>query len=129
MRQIYTSPRRENVDRVVDLMTAHRIATTQTNRQAWQGGQWKRFSYTSAGGERDSWPQVWVVRAEDQTRARQLLRDAGLEPAIRFADELAAARAGADPNQRNAVPRRLRLILFALIAGIVVLIALNRLSI
>src|SRR5450830_1507895 len=91
MRQIYTSPRMENIDRVVALMAEHGIETTIGNRQTYQRADWKRFSYTERG-DRDSWPQVSVVRSEDQTRARQVLRDAGVEPATRFADELAAAR-------------------------------------
>jgi len=91
MRQIYTSPRYENVERVVALLSAANIATTIRNRRDWQGGQWKRFSYTQRG-ESEGWAQVWVTDSNDQTRAREILREAGLEPATRFADELAAAR-------------------------------------
>ena len=95
MRQIYTSPRMENIQRVVALMAERGIQTSIANRRAYQGSDWKRFSY-SAKGDRDSWPQVCVVRSEDQTAARRILREAGLEPATRFADELAAARAAGD---------------------------------
>jgi len=127
MRQIYTSPRNANIERVVQLMAEHGIQTTVSNRRAYQGSDWKRFSY-SARGDRDSWPQVWVVHSEDQTKARQVLRDAGLEPAVRFADELAAARSVGDTRRHKQASMRVKLIVFALIAGVIALIALTELS-
>jgi len=127
MRQIYTSPRNANIERVVALMAENGIQTTINNRRAYQGPDWKRFSYTSRG-DRDSWPQVWVVHSEDQTRARQVLRDAGLEPATRFADELAAARTAGDTRQHRTASIRVKLVVFALIAGVIALIALTELS-
>jgi len=127
MRQIYTSPRNANIERVVALMAENGIQTTISNRRAYQGSDWKRFSY-SAKGDRDSWPQVWVVRSEDQTRARQVLRVAGLEPATRFADELAAARGAGDTSRHKQASMRVKLIVFALVAGVIALIALTQLS-
>jgi hypothetical protein len=127
MRQIYSSPRQANIDRVVQLMAENGIQTTINNRRAYQGADWKRFSY-STKGDRDSWPQVWVVRSEDQTRARQVLREAGLEPATRFADELAAARGAGDTSRHKQASTRFKLIVFALIAGVIALIALTQLS-
>ena len=122
MRQIYTSPRMENIERVVALMAQHGIQTSITNRRAYQGADWKRFSYT-AKGDRDSWPQVCVVRSEDQTLARTVLRDAGLEPATRFADELAEARGVGGPATHGRASMRIKLVVLALIAGVSVLIA------
>ena len=127
MRQIYSSPRQANIDRVVELMAEHGIQTSVSNRRAYQGADWKRFSY-SAKGDRDSWPQVWVIRSDDQTRARQVLREAGLEPATRFADELAAARGAGDTSRHKQASTRVKLIVFALIAGVIALIALTELS-
>lgn len=129
MRQIYTSPRAENVDRVVDLLNKAGIETTLTNRVGWKGGQWKRFSYNSGGNERDSWPQVWVVNSNDQTQARQILRDVGLEPAVRFADDLAMSRSGTDLERaRAAASKRFKLIILALVTGVIVLIAISQFS-
>ena len=122
MRQIYTSPRAENVERVVALLGDAGIATTIRNRRDWQGGQWKRFSY-SERGESDSWPQVWVTDSNDLTRSRELLRSAGLEPSTRFADELAAARTLGDPRRHRQQSTRLRMVLLGLIGGVVLLIA------
>lgn len=129
MRQIYTSPRADNVDRVVALLNDAGIATTLTNRIGWKGGQWKRFSYSSGGNERDAWPQVWVVNSNDQTQARQILRDVGLEPAVRFADELAMSRSVPDiARSRAAASKRFKLIILALVTGVIVLIALFQFS-
>lgn len=129
MRQIYTSPRAQNVDRVVELLNKAGIETTLTNRVGWKGGQWKRFSYNSGGNESDSWQQVWVVNSNDQTQARQILRDVGLEPAVRFADELAMSRSGSDIERaRAAASRRFKLIVLALVTGVIVMIGLSMFS-
>lgn len=127
MRQIYTSPRMQNVERVVALMAEHGIQTSVGNRRAYHGADWKRFSYT-ASGDRDAWPQVSVVRSEDQTLARQVLRDAGLEPATRFADELAASRNAGDPRAHRRASLHVRLVVLALIVGVALLIAMTQLS-
>lgn len=124
MREIYTSPRIENVQRVVALMAEHGIQTSVSNRRAYQGADWKRFSYTQPA-ERDSWPQVSIVRAEDLTLARRLLREAGIEPATRFAEELAAARAAGDSSSHRRASMRAKLVVLALIAGVSVLILLS----
>lgn len=124
MRQIYTSPRYENVERVVALLNDARIETTIRNRRDWQGGEWKRFSYTQRG-DSENWAQVWVTDSNDQGRAREILREAGLEPATRFADELAAARTPNDPARHKASSMRVRMILLALIGGVILLIGAN----
>lgn len=123
MRQIYTSPRMANIERVVALLAKHGIQTSIGNRRAYQGSDWKRFSYT-AKGDRDAWPQVMVVRADDQPLARKVLREAGLEPATRFADDLAAARGVGDVAHHSRASMRVKLVVLALIAGVSVLIAL-----
>jgi len=119
MRQIYTSPRVENVERVVTMLADAGIETSVTNRRSWGGTDFKRPSY-SAKQDPDSWPQVWIVKAEDQPRARALMREAGIEPAVRHAAELALAR-GSAPPRHSSFAMYLRLILLATIALIVLL--------
>jgi hypothetical protein len=93
-----------------------------TNRRAWAGHDYKRPSY-SARQDSGEWPQVWVVNAEDQPRARALLREAGVEPATRHSEDLARSRnTAAKPDQRRALAVYLRL---ALLAGIAILILLR----
>ena len=98
MRQIYTSPRHENVDRVVELLNQHGIATSVTNRKPYSGSNWKRFSYREAS-DNESWPKVWVVDPNDQVRAREVMREAGLDPGGRRAEEFANAL----PREREKV--------------------------
>jgi hypothetical protein len=121
MRQIYTSPRVENVERVVALLGEAGIATSVTNRRAWAGHDFRRPSY-SARQDSAEWPQVWVVHAEDQPRARALLREAGVEPATRHSEELARSRNTASgPDRRRALAMYMRLALLAIIALLIVL--------
>jgi hypothetical protein len=92
MRRIYASPRMENIDRLVAVMAEHGIATKVTNRRAYAGSTYRRFSYARPGHS-ENWPAVWVKHASDHTRARKLMRDIGIEPVTRYAEELAAYRA------------------------------------
>ena len=96
------------------------IATSVTNRRAWAGQDFRRHSY-SARQDSAEWPQVWVVNAEDQPRARALLREAGVEPATRHAEELARSRQAAAPDRRRSLAIYLRLTLIGIIAILVVL--------
>jgi hypothetical protein len=118
MRQIYTSPRVENVERIVALLGEAGIATTVTNHRSWAGHDYKRHSY-SERPDPASWPQVWIVNAEDQPRARALLREAGIEPAVRHAEELAQSRQKDPARQRRAISMNLRLVLLAIIAALI----------
>lgn len=117
MRQIYTSPRQDNIDTVVALMAEHGIETTVTNRSNYNRPTWQRFSY-SQRQDRGSWPQVWISSADDYAKARALLREIGIEPLIRHAEELAAARnpTPADLRDRTAARAR-RIVLLAVLAA------------
>lgn len=123
MRKIYTSPRVENVDRVVQLFAEHGIAARVTNDGGWRGRDHRRFSYFGSGREQSGWPQVWIIKAEDQPRARQLLREIGIKPAVQFGEELDDERGGASPPlaRRRRVVTRVRLALLTIIAVLVVL--------
>ncbi|MBS0514817.1 MAG: DUF2007 domain-containing protein [Proteobacteria bacterium] len=101
MRQIYTSARNENVDRVVALLREAGIETSVTNRSNYKGHDYKGPSYSAKSG-RDDWAQVWVVHSQDQARARALLREIGIEPPTRYAEELEASRSKElTPEQRR----------------------------
>jgi len=118
MRQIYTSPRQENIDAVVALMAEHGIETTVANRSNYNRPTWQRFSYTQREDNRETWAQVWIARAEDYTKARTLLREIGIEPVIRHGDELAAARNPSPTTQReHLVARARRIVLLAVLAA------------
>ncbi|HEX7369807.1 MAG TPA: hypothetical protein VF284_05910 [Rhodanobacteraceae bacterium] len=120
MRRIYSSPRVENIERLVAVMAEHGIATTVTNRRVYDGS-YSRFSYARPG-DSEQWPAVWVRHANDHTRARQLMRDIGIEPVTRYADELAAHRFQEKGGRSPArIAARIRLIV---LVAVVVAVAL-----
>jgi hypothetical protein len=125
MRQVFASPRIENVERVVALFNEAGIETRLTNRRVYSGHDFRGPSY-SGKQDQSSWPAVWIVKAEDQPRARAILRDIGIAPATRFADELAQARKPKTEKSHVRLGGKLRI---ALIATILVLIALRFLGV
>ena len=125
MRQIFSSPRIENVERVVALLNEAGIETRLTNRRAYAGHDFRGPSY-SAKQDQSNWPAVWIVKAEDQPRARAILRDIGIAPATRFADELAQARQPKTEKPHSRFGGKLRL---ALLTVIVLLILLRYLHV
>lgn len=77
MRKVFTSPRLENVEAVAELLRAQGIEVKIDQGRSYRGRRRSTFSYRI---EEDAPPQpsVWIVRADDQPRGRQLLREAGL---------------------------------------------------
>src|SRR6185312_16062782 len=80
MRRIYSSPRIENVQRLVAVMAEHGIATKVTNLRVYDGKSYRRFSYARPGNS-DNWLSVWVKHGCDHSRARQLMLFFVNEPA------------------------------------------------
>lgn len=117
MRQVFSSRRVDNVEKVAQLLRDAGIEVKVTDGQSYHGSRGRNFSYRERPGNEDApRPAVWIVRAEDQIRGRELLREAGLLESTR-------------PGDANALPplapamdagaRRLpwRAMLMALIAG------------
>lgn len=129
MRQLYTSPRPENIDRVIALLNEHGIESTVTNRSNWNKPSYERFSYSQRKENRDRWPQVWITRADDYTRARALLRELGIEPVIRHAEELAMARNPSPDLRRQSVAVRARRIVMLAVGGAFVVLMLRYLGV
>lgn len=77
MRQVFTSPRLENVERVAALLNEHGIETRVTNGRSYRGTRRGSFSYRESP-EGDVRPAVWVVTSDDQPKAREILREMGL---------------------------------------------------
>ena len=77
MRQVFTSPRLENVERVAALLNEHGIETRVTNGRSYRGTRRGSFSYRESP-EGDVRPAVWVVTSDDQPKAREILRGMGL---------------------------------------------------
>jgi hypothetical protein len=77
MRQVFSSPRLENVERVATLLREAGIETRITHGRSYKGGLRGNFSYRDHT-RIDPVPAVWVVKSEDQPAAREILRSAGL---------------------------------------------------
>lgn len=129
MRQIYTSPREQNIDTVIALMAEHGIETSVTNRSNYNRSSWQRFSYTQRKEERASWPQVWITSADDFTRARVLLREIGIEPVIRYGEELAAVRNPTVADRRTLTVARVRRIVLLIVLGVATVAMLRNLHV
>jgi hypothetical protein len=133
MRLLYTSPRQENIDRVAAFMAENGVEITITNRSNWNRPSYQRFSYQQRSENRDSWPQVWISRADDYTRGRELLRELGIEPIVRHGEELAAARNPAATasvySRREYTVARVRRIVLLSILGVFMVLALHYLHV
>ena len=79
MRQIFSSPRLENVEGVAKMLTDAGIETKVSEQRGYRAVSRREFSYVPARQEgQGAQPSVWVVKADDYKRARELLMDAGL---------------------------------------------------
>ncbi|MET3651339.1 putative signal transducing protein [Dyella japonica] len=125
MRQLYTSPRQENIDRVFALLNEQGIECTIENRSNYKRQTYQRFSYSQRQENRDNWAQVWVTRADDYTRARALLKELGIEPVVRHGEELALARNPTPDMKRQSVATRVRRIVILAVAGAFVVLMLR----
>ncbi|WP_114238182.1 DUF2007 domain-containing protein [Dyella sp. C9] len=125
MRQLYTSPRQENIDRVASLLAEHGIEYTIENRSNYRRPSYQRFSYSQRNENREEWAQVWVSKADDYTRARALLKELGIEPVIRHGEELALARNPTAESRRQGTATRVRRIVMLAVAGAFVVLMLR----
>jgi len=116
MRQIYSSPRNENVDRVVKLLNDNGIGTKISNRKSYGGESWKRFSYGTRD-DSENWPKVWVLDSNNLVKAREIMREAGLDPGTRRSEELANAvrRGPEEMSSKMSTANRVRLVALGLV--------------
>ena len=124
MRQFFTSPRLENVERVEQMFAEAGIQTRVTDRATWNRATKRDFSYTDRRTN-TKWPAVWVLKADDYGRARTMLRELGLMESTRDTPSFVPAEApvaavAPDPRDR-AVGRTRLLLLVAVVIGAVVM--------
>lgn len=77
MRQVFTSQRLETVEGVAHLMEEAGIAVHISNGRSYRGGMGGQFSFSNPVSARKQ-PALWIKHPEDQPRAREILREAGL---------------------------------------------------
>lgn len=125
MRQVFTSPRLENVEAVAELLRAEGIEVRITEGRSYRGNRRSNFSYREAENAGPQ-PAVWILRAEDQPRGRQLLREAGLLESSRNGEgsylPLPARDAGRGMAGKGQRAMRIKLALLALIAIVIGLV-------
>ncbi len=130
MRQVFTSPRLENVEAVAALLRAEGIAVRISNDRSYRGKRRSNFSYR-VGDKADPQPAVWILNSEDQPRGRQLLREAGLLESSRAGESsylpLPALDGGGTRTTDTAKRGRkhMRLLLLGMIGIVGVLIAFS----
>ncbi len=128
MRQIFTSQRLETVEGVARLLEDAGIPVHISKPRSYRSHRSGQFSYAEPESPKTQ-SAVWVRLPEDQPRAREVLRRAGL---------LASTRSYADMPPPLEVPQsrftiggsrwgwRVRIALLAVIAGVAVFIWLRR---
>ncbi len=127
MRQIFSSQRVETVEGVAELLRSHDIQVKVTNGRSYKTRRRGQFSYTDLGNT-GAYPAVWIVRADDQPRAREILREARLLDTTRR-DHPTAEFAFRDDVQESTGGRswawRIRIALLVVIAGVALVIGLR----
>lgn len=118
MRQVFTSTRLENVEKVERMLNDAGIATKLTQGRTWKGHSRREFSYTAKNTDASQQPAVWVLKPDDFKKAREMLHDAGLLAATRDASYLPEQLqfrepVAADPARRVS---RIRMALLAAVA-------------
>lgn len=123
MRQVFTSLRIETVEGVAALLKDAGIEVYLANGRSYHSKRSGQFSYAEPMKLKQQ-ASVWVTRAEDQPRAREILRNAGLLASTRPGQGDPLAFAGTDlpeePKKRSLAWRiRVGLLVAIAIAALV----------
>jgi len=127
MRQVFSSQRIETVEGVAKLLTDAGIPVHISNGRSYHSKRGGQFSYTEPV-KAQLQPAVWVRHADDQPRARELLREAGLLESTRpgYAPTLTFNSPQDEATPQRSWAWRIRLILLALIALAAVVMWMRR---
>ena len=127
MRQVFRSQRLENVELAADLLRKQGIEVKIANGRSWRGYRRGNFSYDlRKARDPDTLPSLWIINADDQPRARRILRELGLLESTRegYADALPNDRFSFTPGSGANSPtrKRMRIGLLAMIGIVIALI-------
>jgi len=127
MRKIFSSQRVENAEGVAEILRDAGIEVRVTNGRSYHSKRRGQFSYTDKVNN-ENLPSVWVVHANDQPRAREILRDKRLldttrrdHPTAEYAFREPPAEAGTGRNWAW----RIRIALLVVIAGVALVIMMR----
>ncbi|QSX77135.1 hypothetical protein [Agrilutibacter solisilvae] len=123
MRQVFSSLRLENVERVAQLLKDAGLEVRITDGRSYKGAMRSRHSYADQNAPK---PAVWIVRSEDKVRARELLREHGLIESTRQSDSFIPLSFRDDPVEVSKTPAQKRMFRFkvGLLAAMAVIIVL-----
>ncbi len=127
MRQIFSSQRVETTESVAQLLREAGIEVVVRNGQSYRGKLGGGFSFSEPKPANQQ-PSVWVRFADDQLRARELLRAQGLLDSTRpeQRESYAMGLAYNEDAPKRSWAWRIRLILLAVIAAVAMLMWLHR---
>ena len=128
MRKIFSSQRVENAEAVAQMLRDADIEVRITNGRSYHSKRRGQFSYLDRS-DGTNHPAVWVVHANDQPRAREILRDANLLQTTRTdhpTAEYAFREMPAQASNGRSWAWRVRIILLAVIAGVILMMMLRR---
>lgn len=136
MRQVFRSQRLENVETAANLLRKEGIEVKIENGRSWRGHRRGNFSYDlRKARDPDTLPTLWIVNADDQPRARQLLRELGLLESTRDGDSdaLSNTRFEFSPGSGANSPARKRwriglLVMIAIAITLIVLLPRHKAS-
>ena len=128
MRKIFSSQRVETAEGVAELLRAAGIEVRLSNGRSYQSKRSGQFSYLEQGNVLNH-PTVWIVHANDQPRARELLREARLLDSTRRdlpdAQYSFAALTDAGERPRANWAWRIRLALLLVIGVVAMFVVLH----
>ena len=124
MRQVFSSIRLETVEGVAKLLRDAGIQVRITNGRAYKGARRGTFSYRDP--DTGPKPTLWIVSPDDQPRARELLRAAGLfETSRPDADAATMSPFVSQVSEATAPSARLRRIIRMVLGLLIVAVVLG----
>lgn len=129
MRQVFTSVRLENVERVEKMLNDAGITTKITQGRSWKGVSRREFSYSNKNHDPSQQPALWVLKPDDFKLAREILHQAGLLEATRDSSYLPEhlqfdRQRDSSPTARMSRLRMALLFIVVIVAGGLLLRAL-----
>lgn len=129
MRSVFTSQRVETVEGVAQKLRDAGIEVHVTNGRSYRSRRSGQFSYLEPRDPKNE-PTVWVVHAEQQVRAREVLREAGLLESTRSnpggGGQYSFAEVSFQPRRKPDWGWRIRAALLVVIAVLALVMLLRR---
>jgi hypothetical protein len=115
MRQIFTSPRLENVEGVAKLLTEAGIEIKVSEGRSYKQVSRREFSYAERKSDTSNQPAIWVIKSEDYKPAREMLHGMGLvdtAPLPSYVPEAMQFKQASKPDSQKRLMRIKMTLLF-----------------